>query len=163
VANDRVVSTNRYLLVTQRSVGEPTDLIKKIAPKTWAYLETHTKYFEGRKSKIYQNNPRFSIFGVGVYTFSPWKVAICGLYRTLDFRLVGEIKGKPVVFDDTVYFLSFDNEPNAYKVVSFLTSSPVMDFLSALIFWDEKRPIKTSVLNCLSLEPLKDKQTLRLF
>lgn len=163
VANNRIDKTNRYVLVTQKIVGEPTSPIKKLAPKTWAYLENHAKYLDERKSRIYQDNPRFSIFGVGSYTFTPYKIAICGLYKKLDFRLVPQIEGKPAVFDDTVYFLSFNTEQEANKIFNVLSSSLARDFYSALIFWDDKRPIKSSVLNSLNLQQFESTQVLRLF
>jgi hypothetical protein len=93
-------------------------------------------------------------FGVGDYTFSPWKVAICGLYKKLGFRLIGEVMGKPVLFDDTVYFLSFDDEQAARKTFRLLNSPAAIEFYSSLIFWDEKRPVKASILNCLNLAAL---------
>ncbi|MEK6752528.1 MAG: SAM-dependent methyltransferase [Chloroflexota bacterium] len=151
VANDRVSQTQRFMIVTQKAVGEATKPIKLIAPKTWGYLESHAKYLDARKSKIYKSNPRFSIFGVGVYTFSSWKIAICGLYKNLNFRLIAQIQNKPVVFDDTVYFLSFDSYDEAKNVLDFLYEQDTQDFLSALIFWDDKRPIKTGILNSLKL------------
>jgi hypothetical protein len=154
VAQNRTAIVNRYALVTQRFVGEPTEQIQKLAPKTWDYLEAHSKYLDNRKSKIYQKSSRFSIFGVGAYTFAPWKIAICGLYKKLDFRLVGQINSKAVVFDDTVYFLSFEDEKDTYRTLTLLTSPQARDFYSCLIFWDEKRPIKSSILNSLNLAAL---------
>lgn len=158
VANHRIDTTNRYALVTQKAVGERTSSIQKIAPKTWAYLESHATYLDERKSRIYHENPRFSIFGVGPYTFSPYKIAICGLYKKLEFHLVGPIEGKPVVFDDTVYFLSFNTEQEANATLNTLASPLVREFYTALIFWDEKRPIKSSVLNSLNLQRLENPQ-----
>jgi hypothetical protein len=163
IANNRIHTTNRYVIVTQKIVGEPTSTIKHLAPKTWKYLEQHAELLDNRKSRIYRDNPRFSIFGVGPYTFSPYKIAICGLYKKLDFRLVGEMDDKPVVFDDTVYFLSFDTEEEARKVLYTLSSQSVRDFFSSMIFWDEKRPIKTSILNSLNLQKPQTAQALRLF
>lgn len=163
VANSRIAETNRYVLVTQKNVGESTSPIKKLAPKTWAYLEAHAKYLDGRKSRIYKSNPQFSIFGVGSYTFAPYKIAICSLYKKLAFQLIKQIEGKPVVFDDTVYFLSFEKEQEANKIFSILSSPLAKDFYSALIFWDEKRPIKTSILNSLNLQQFESGHTLRMF
>lgn len=163
VANNRIEATNRYVLVTQKTVGEPTSLIKKFAPKTWAYLETHARYLDERKSRIYQDSHRFSIFGVGGYTFAPYKVVICGLYKKLAFRLVRPIEGKPAVFDDTVYFLSFDMEEQAVRILDILSSPLAKDFYSTLIFWDEKRPIKSSVLNSFNLQQFENTPVLRLF
>ncbi|WP_323713135.1 hypothetical protein [Gloeocapsopsis dulcis] len=114
--------------MTEKFVGESTDCIRKTASKTWQYLESHARYLENRKSKIYQNNPKFSIFGVGTYTFTPWKIAICGLYKKLEFRLIRKIFDKSVVFDDTVYFLSFENEQVALKTFQILTSPLVINF-----------------------------------
>jgi len=163
VANSRVEKTNRYVLVTQKTVGESTSPIKGVAPKTWDYLQSHAKYLNERKSRIYKDNPPFSIFGVGSYTFTPYKIAICGLYKKLAFQLVHQIEGKPVVFDDTVYFLSFNTQQEANKIFGILSSPLAKDFYSALIFWDEKRPIKTSILNSLNLQQFESNQVLRLF
>jgi hypothetical protein len=158
VAQARTDTTNRYVLITQEFVGQSTEPIKNIAPKTWDYLESHAKYLDRRKSKIYLNNPRFSIFGVGAYTFKPWKIAICGLYKKLDFRLIGIIDHKPAIFDDTVYFISFDDEQVAHKTFEILTSPSAISFYSSLIFWDEKRPIKSSILNSLKLKELENSE-----
>jgi len=135
--------------VTQRVVGEETASIEQAAPKTWAYLMGHAAHLDGRGSTIYAKNPRFSVFGVGEYSFHPWRIAICGLYKKLQFRLVGPIEAKPVMFDDTVYFISFRTEIEAVAVLEKLKSENAIAFLSSMIFWDEKRPIKTSILNVL--------------
>lgn len=139
----------KYTLVTQRRVGESTDPIRDTAPKTWAYLERHATQLDGRGSTIYAKNPRFSIFGVGDYAFRPWRIAICGLYKNLRFRLVGPLNGKPVMFDDTVYYVSFDSEEEAHLALERLESISALSLLSSLVFWDEKRPIKTGILNVL--------------
>jgi hypothetical protein len=157
VAQNRINASDRYMLITQKFIGESTENIQTIAPKTGRYLESRGQYLDNRKSKIYQNNPRFAIFGVGDYTFKPWKIAIGGLYKKLEFRLIGEIADKPVVFDDTVYFLSFDDEGVARQTFELLNSPIAINFYSSIVFWDEKRPLKSSVLNCLNLELLNSK------
>ncbi len=154
IANSKTTSTNKYVLITQKYIGEPTEKIKENAPKTWEYLQKYSKYLDNRKSKIYRNSPCFSIFGVGDYTFSQWKIAISGLYKSLRFQLVGKIENKPVIFDDTVYFLGFENETFAKKVFNFLNSPTATKFLDSLIFWDDKRPIKSSILNKITLEKI---------
>jgi hypothetical protein len=147
IGNSKKAWRNKFVIVTQLNVGDQTDSIALTAPKTFAYLETHSSALDGRGSTIYKKNPRFSIFGIGDYAFRPWKIAICGMYKKLNFRLIGPIDGKPVMFDDTVYFVSFDTEAEAIKVIDSLNSPLGISFLSCLIFWDEKRPIKTSILN----------------
>lgn len=137
----------KFVLVTQHFVGERIDTMRECAPKTWSYLEAHAATLDARASSIYKKNPRYSIFGVGDYAFRPWRIAICALYKTLKFRLVAPIEGKPVMFDDTVYYLSFDLECDAQEALDLLVSDSSLQLLSSLIFWDEKRPIKTGILN----------------
>jgi hypothetical protein len=152
LGNGRTDSYRKVVLVTQKTVGEDTSTIQKIAPKTWRYLTAHKEYLAKRKSSIYRNKPPYSVFGIGAYTFKKWKIAISGLYKKLHFGLVGPLDGKVVVFDDTVNFLSFDTEAEARFVFSLITSKPSLEFLDAMIFWDEKRPITADILRRLSLK-----------
>jgi len=154
VANGNKAKSNRYMLVTQGAPGEATNHIKDEAPRTWSYLEQHGQLLDGRGSSIYRRRPRFSVFGVGPYTFAPWKVSICGLYKKLEFRIVGPRGGKPVVFDDTVYFLSCNSEREAELIQKCLHSSPAREFLGAFIFWDSKRPVTAEILGRLDLMAL---------
>ena len=142
----------KFTLVTQRAVGESTELIRLLAPRTWDYLVAHGELLDARGSSIYAKNPRFSIFGVGDYAFRNWKIAICALYKKLEFRLIGPIEGKPVMFDDTVYYISFDNREEAEVALAQLNSPDVHKLMSSMIFWDEKRPIKTTILNVVDFE-----------
>lgn len=152
----------KFVLVTQRAVGANTRHIKELAPKTWAYLEAHAEQLDSRASTIYAKNPRFAIFGVGDYAFKPWRIAICGLYKALRFRLVAPIEERPVMFDDTVYYLSYETEHEARRTLATLESEDAMSLLSSLIFWDEKRPIKTSILNVLDWSRLSTSDQLTL-
>ena len=152
VGNSRVKSCRKFVIVTQKNVGEDTSEIKEIAPKTWGYLVRHGEYLDNRKSSIYKGKPRFSIFGIGQYSFSDWKIAVSGLYKRLEFNIVPPMNGKPVLFDDTVNFISMNSEEEARFVYELITSQPATDFLSSMIFWDEKRPITTKVLRELSIK-----------
>jgi hypothetical protein len=140
---------DRYVLVTQQSVGQRTDTIRTQAPKTWQYLLANKTALDARASVIYKNSPPFALFGVGDYSFRPWRIAICSLYKRLRFRVVGPIENRPVMFDVTGYYVSFDTQTEAEKVLEQLNSASSLSLLSSLIFWDDKRPIKTSVLNKL--------------
>ena len=100
---------------------------------------------------IYRNRPRFSVFGVGDYTFAPWKVAISGFYKRLRFSVVGSSEGKPTVLDDTGYFVSCRTEEEANQVASLLNSEAAGQFFSAFVFWDAKRPITVDLLSRLDI------------
>lgn len=142
---------SRFMLVPQRSTGQETKSIRLTAPKTWTYMVAHQHHFERRKSAIYRNRPQFSIFGVGDYSFSTWKVAISGLYKRLAFVAVGPHEGKPVVLDDTCYFLACRNEEEARLIATLFNSEPATEFFSAFIFWDAKRPITAKILKKLDI------------
>ena len=152
IANEKITRTKKYVLVPQKNIEKSTDSIKFIAPKTWNYLSKYSQILDARKSKIYKNKPRYSIFGIGDYSFKKWKIAICGLYKRLDFKLIGEINNKSTLFDDTVYFISFDRQKEAISALKLLNDEKIKSFYISLIFWDEKRPIKASILNKLDLK-----------
>lgn len=63
------------------------------------------------------------------------------------------------MFDDTVYYLSFDEEAEAQKIFALLHSDAAKELLSSLIFWDEKRPVKASILNLLDWSRLQSNKT----
>ena len=113
IANGRVTQPRKWMLVPQRAVNESTAHIAKDAPKTWDYLMRHKALLEKRGSSIYKDRSSFSIFGVGEYSFAPWKVAISGFYHSLDFRLVTTHRNKPIVVDDTIYFIPCQSREEA--------------------------------------------------
>jgi hypothetical protein len=154
VAHGRSAPT-RAMIVTQRRIGAPTAGLAREAPRAFRYLSRHRALLEGRKSSIYEGQPPFAIFGVGPYSFAPWKVAVSGLYKRATFTLVGPHEGRAVVLDDTCYFLSFDDEAGARRAVAALSSGPAREFLAARIFWDAKRPITKSILQTLDLGALE--------
>ena len=147
---------SRYMLVTQRLVGEDTPRIEREAPRTWDYLQSHADRLDARASSIYRNRPRFSVFGVGPYSFALWKVATSGFYKRLDFRCVGPIEDKPVVLDDTCYFLPCRTEDDARLLEELLNSKAARGFFSSFIFWDAKRPITAQLLAGLDLKILAE-------
>lgn len=151
VANGAVAEPTRWMLITQSAIGDDTSLIESEAPQTWKYLCAHGDRLDRRGSTIYQNRARFSVFGVGPYTFAPWRVAISGFYKKLDFRTVGSFEGKPIVLDDTCYFLPCGSRAEADCVHDLLRSEPAQELLGAFTFWDSKRPITVGLLSRLDL------------
>jgi hypothetical protein len=145
----------RWMLVTQKSVCDDTALIEQTAPKTWAYLLKYASFFDKRGSSIYKKRSRFSIFGVGDYSFAPWKVAISGLYKKLVFRVVGHCENKATVLDDTCYFLSCQTKEEAERIACLLNSQMAKEFFAAFIFWDAKRPITVDILQRLDIARLE--------
>ena len=144
----------KWLLVPQRAMSASPEDLQRSAPKAWRYLLANEAPLAKRGSSIYRNRPRFSIFGVGEYTFAPWKVAISGLYKKLDFVEVPPFQGRPVVLDDTCYFFSCQSERECRVLHELVQSEPAREFWSAFVFWDAKRPITAQILNLLDFAAL---------
>jgi len=151
------LTPRRLVLVTQRGVGGDTSDIARAAPRTWRYLQSHSKKFEARKSSIYQGRAPFALFGIGEYAFAPWKVAVSGLHLPARFRVIGPFQAKPVFLDDTCNYLSFEDEGSARLVADILNSPPCQQFLRSLIFTGSKRPVTVELLQRLNLSAIADK------
>jgi hypothetical protein len=145
----------RSVLVTQRALGDDTSVIRERAPLTWRYLERHQAAFEARKSRIYRGQPPFSMFGVGEYTFAPHKIAISALHKRLTFRALAPVRERPVVLDDTAYFLACPTAERARELARVLSSPLARRFFEARLFWDAMRPINKALLESLSLDALE--------
>lgn len=148
LANDRL-KANRYVIVTQKKVGDDTSHLKASAPKLWKYLNKHKDKLDGRKSSIYKTQSSFAMFGLGDYSFKPFKIAISGLYKNVKFCLLKSVDGKSIMVDDTCYQLGFSSLGEAKKHLSILESDLIFDYLRSLIFFDAKRPINTDILNSI--------------
>lgn len=155
LSKESVPDPRRWAIVTQRRVGEDTTQIQEKAPKTWEYLSHYAQLLDGRKSSIYAGRSRFSVFGIGDYSYASWKVAISGFYKSLSFHVVCPYEGKPVMLDDTCYSLPFDSFEEAKHVADLLNSPTAQTFLSSLVFWDAKRPVTVDLLNSLDIPSLE--------
>ena len=151
---DIVEQARKITIVTQRKVGQDTSFIKRDYPKTFSYLNLHKSYFEKRKSIIYKGKPPFSIFGIGDYSFAKYKIAIAGMYKKTTFTLVVPQKNKPVMLDDTCYFIGFGEKKDAIICQKLLNSQLVQDFLASIIFPDSKRSITKEILMRIDLNKI---------
>jgi hypothetical protein len=144
-------ATGAEVIVTQRSLGDDTNELAQVAPKLWAYLSEHADQLNGRKSSIYRNRGPFTMFGIGDYTFAPWKVAVSGLHKEIRFRLIGPANGRPVLFDDTCYLLPFSRGEDAALAAALCCSEVAADLLASLSFPDAKRPVTKRLLARIDL------------
>lgn len=150
VFRDRLGLT-KWVVVPQRTLGADTERLARDAPKLWAYLLANGAALDGRKSSIYRNRPRFGVFGIGDYSFAPFKVAVSGLHKSAEFRLIAPMRQKPVFLDDTCYLLPFAQAAEAALVLAMLRGPLARGFLRSLVFPDAKRPITKKLLQRLDL------------
>jgi len=146
-----VEKSRKFTIVTQRRIGQDTAYIQNLFPQTYSYLHSHREQFANRKSSIYRGKPSFSIFGIGDYSFLPYKVAISGLYKSPVFTLVMPENGKPLMLDDTCYFIGFEKFNDAAIAFALLNHPFVTGLLSAITFPDAKRTFTKDVLMRIDL------------
>ncbi len=149
---NKVNSFRKLTIITQTKIGEKTNYIQKDLPLTYEYLNSHKDFFEKRKSSIYRDKPNFSIFGIGDYSFAKYKVGISGLYKSTHFSLVLPNESKPIMLDDTCYFIGFDKLKLAEIAHYLLNSDLVQRFLKSIIFSDSKRSINKDTLMRIDFE-----------
>ncbi len=150
--SDKLASSRKHTIITQKKIGQDTGYIQEEFPKTYKYLKANKLYFEKRKSSIYKDKPSFSIFGIGDYSFAKYKVAISGLYKQTKFSLVTTSKGKPLMLDDTCYFIGFDELKMAEIAHLLVNSDIVRRFLKSIIFPDAKRVVNKDILMRIDLQ-----------
>ncbi len=145
---------SKYVIVTQKKAREKTEHIERKLPKTWEYLNDNIDMFESRKSSIYRGAPPFSMFGIGDYSYSKYKVGVSGFYKQPLFSVLYSDDEKPVMTDDTSYFICFDNYDMAYVAMLLLNSEKVQGFLTSIAFLDAKRPYTKKVLERIDFDKI---------
>ncbi|MFW9922298.1 MAG: hypothetical protein ACFFDW_03305 [Candidatus Thorarchaeota archaeon] len=148
-----VDKTNRWFLLTQKSLNEDINLERNF-PLAAQYLESKKEYFQKRKSSIYQKRSPFAIFGIGKYSFKPFKVAIASMYQQPIFSFIDSTGNKPALFDDTCYYLGFDNYNEAVFICSILNSEINRAFLESIVFYDSQRIYNKEILMRIELEKI---------
>lgn len=151
---------SKYVIVTQRKARENTEHLEQKVPKTWEYLNDNIGFFENRKSSIYRGAPPFSMFGVGDYSYSKYKVGVSGFYKQPLFSVLYSNDNKPVMTDDTSYFICFDSYDTAYVAMLLLNSKKVQHFLTSIAFLDAKRPYTKKVLERIDFNKIVASLTL---
>lgn len=147
-----ITKPRKYVIITQNRIGEDTIYLADKFPKLYQYLTENKNFFKQRKSSIYKNKPPFSIFGIGDYSFKPYKVAISGLYKRSSFSLIVPENEKPIMLDDTCYFLGFDSLSEAIFVWAILNSEYVQQLLAVIVFLGAKRPYTKDILMRISVD-----------
>lgn len=69
----------------------------------------------------------------------------------MKFRVIPPQDGRPVLFDDACYYLSFTREEPARMLAEMLNGTVAQRFLRALSFEDAKRPVTIDLLQRLDL------------
>lgn len=150
--NDKINTFRKLTIITQNKIGQETKYIEDSLPLTYQYLISHKEFFNKRKSSIYKDKPDFSIFGIGNYSFAKHKIGISGLYKSTHFTLISPNDSKPIMLDDTCYFIGFDELKMAQIAHYLVNTDLVQKFLKSIIFSDSKRSINKDILMRIDFE-----------
>jgi hypothetical protein len=156
LSRDEPVPPRRAVIVTQSRIGEDTRPLEHTAPRLWAYLSRNAGSFAKRKSSIYRDQPPFALFGIGPYSFAPYKVAVSGLHKHVRFHAIGPAEERPVMLDDTSYFVACSSPEHAALLTAILQEEAVRAFLGCLSFSGAKRPVTKALLQRLDLGAIAD-------
>jgi hypothetical protein len=70
------------------------------------------------------SDPFYTMFDVGEYTLSPWKVAWSRIAWHLEAAVVSKVDGKPILPQETFSFIDVNNEIEAHFVCGVMNSTP---------------------------------------
>ncbi len=121
-----LILTNR----TDKIAGIPETEMKRKHPKTYAYLkkfEPQLKKRSGYKQYFKLTDPFYSIYNVGPYTLSEWKVLWPEVGHTVRAGVCGPAiveSEKPSLPDHTIVAVACDSKQEAHFICALLNSAP---------------------------------------
>jgi hypothetical protein len=122
----------------QTRAGIPEDVMKRKYPKTYAYFkkfEEQLRKRSGYRQYFSPEDPFWSMYNVGPYTMSRWKVVFKDLTEIFQCAAIGpsQFAGgvKQILPDVTMRLMPCDDENEARFVAALLNSHPVLTTLHA--------------------------------
>jgi hypothetical protein len=143
-------------LVPQRRAGEDNEeTLARETPATYEYLRHNRDRLEARGSSWFDSGPFYSLFGLGPYTWAPYKVVWCRLGFKPHFAVVStvadpELGEKRVVPGDHCMFVACDDEREAHYLCALLNAAPYQRCLRDLA-GGGKAGLSKSVVSSLAL------------
>lgn len=134
--------TRYHILLTHRKGDRlnaiPEQEMQQQYPKTWSYLKRFEtilrktgifkRYFtrKNKKGQIIETGPFYSMFNIGDYTFSQWKVIWREQAKELTCAVIGPKFGKVVIPDHKLVLVGSDSLEEAHYLAAMLNSSPAV-------------------------------------
>ena len=127
-----------YRLIPQRKAGEINEIyLSKEYPRTYEYLDRMKKLIKSRRSRWLKTGPFYSVFGLGDYTWMPFKVTWCRLGFRPDFAVVSSVEDpklgtKLLIPGDHFMFIPTKKEDDAHFLCGLLNSRPYRNTVMGL-------------------------------
>ena len=130
-----------YILLPNRTdklAGIPEAEMKSKYPKTYAYLKRFEKQLRQRSGyrKFFKStDPYWTMYDVGPYTLAPWKVVWPGeVAPSLRASVVNVYLNKPIVCDQTNYFVECSDETSSHFLCALLNSAVIRCYYKAVAY-----------------------------
>jgi hypothetical protein len=129
------ISKHGFIIIPHKKAGFVNESELKVQyPRAYKYLYRFKADLENRKSIHFKSGPFYSLFGLGVYTFSPFKVVWNCMTFLPDFAVASPVDLgfglKTQIPDNPIGYFSLDDEKEAHYLCAILNSKPVKDYLS---------------------------------
>ncbi len=132
------ITTYQYMIVPQIKAGDNNESeLRTELPQSYSFLKSFESEFGTRKSKWFYggDKPFYSLFGIGTYTFQKYKIVWCCMSYLPNFSVVSDIEDefigtKTFIPDNTIGYISVDNENEAYYICSILNSNKIKALFS---------------------------------
>jgi hypothetical protein len=146
---------DRFLVPQRQAGADNEDALAREAPTTYAYLERNRERLEARRSSWFDAGPFYSLFGLGPYTWAPYKVVWCRLGFNPEFAVASTVddptlENGTVVPGDHCMFVACDDEREAHYLCALLNAAPYQRSLRDLA-GSGKASLSKSVVSSLRL------------
>jgi SAM-dependent methyltransferase len=111
----------------QRLKAIPETIMQEIYPKAYSYFSRFRDFLKIRaalKRYFKPDAPFYSIFNIGDYTFSQWKVVWREQASELTVAVVGPVEGRPVIPDHKLMMVETGSSSEAFYLCAALNSAP---------------------------------------
>jgi len=127
-----------YIIIPHKKHGRNNESELRINyPKTYKYLFSFKRELLKRASRWFKggDKPFYSLFGIGDYTFKPFKVVWSSIGYLPAFAVADKVDDKyigkkEIIPDNTISYIPFDSENEAYYICGILNSELVHKLFS---------------------------------
>jgi hypothetical protein len=105
----------------------PVEKMQSEFPKTFSYLKRFENMLKKRaafKRYFREEAPFYSIFDIGDYTFSKYKVVWPWISKRVSAAVIGSLNGKVIIPEHNTSFVSFDSKLEAHYFCASFNSAP---------------------------------------
>lgn len=125
-----------YVILPQRKYGQNNEQeLSTNNPYTYRYLLDFKSELEKRASRWFKGRPFYTVFGLGEYTFKPYKVVWSAIGYLPDFAVANSVVdaylgGKVLIPDNTIGYIPLDSSDEAYFLCALLNSSYIKSMIA---------------------------------